>query len=64
MGGFFSRRSTDGRERWWLQVTGKGEKTRLVPATGELMSELIRYRTTCELSPSLIKSLNCCKLKG
>lgn len=51
MGGFFSRRSTDGRERWWLQVTGKGEKTRLVPATGELMSEIIRYRTACGLSP-------------
>jgi len=51
MGGFFSRRSADGRERWWLEVTGKGEKTRLVPATGELMSEVIRYRTACELSP-------------
>lgn len=51
MGGFFSRRSADGRERWWLQVTGKGEKTRLVPATGELMSEIIRYRTACGLSP-------------
>ncbi len=50
MGGFFSRRSADGRERWWLQVTGKGEKIRLVPATGELMSELIRYRTACGLS--------------
>lgn len=51
MGGFFGRRSTDGRERWWLQVTGKGEKTRLVPATGELMSEIIRYRMACGLSP-------------
>lgn len=51
MGGFFSRRSSDGRERWWLQVTGKGEKARLVPATGELMSEIIRYRMACGLSP-------------
>lgn len=51
MGSFFSRRSTDGRERWWLQVTGKGQKTRLVPATSELMSELIRYRAACELIP-------------
>jgi site-specific recombinase XerD len=32
MGAFFSRRSSDGRERWWLQVTGKGQKSRLVPA--------------------------------
>ncbi|QSI31064.1 tyrosine-type recombinase/integrase [Variovorax sp. RKNM96] len=44
MGGFFSRRGTDGRERWWLEITGKGSKTRLVPATGELMTELMRYR--------------------
>ncbi len=42
--GFFARRSPDGRERWWLEVTGKGGKTRLVPATDELMAELIRYR--------------------
>ncbi|MGH8856849.1 MAG: tyrosine-type recombinase/integrase [Polaromonas sp.] len=51
MGGFFSRRGTDGRERWWLEVTGKGDKTRLVPATDELMTEIIRYRITCGLSP-------------
>jgi site-specific recombinase XerD len=50
MGAFFSRRSSDGRERWWLQVSGKGQKIRLVPATAELMSELIRYRKACALS--------------
>lgn len=50
MGGFFSRRSTDGRERWWLEITGKGSKTRLVPATGELMAELMRYRKVFGLS--------------
>jgi site-specific recombinase XerD len=44
MGDFIERRSTDGRSRWWLQVTGKGEKSRLIPATEELMSELNRYR--------------------
>ncbi|WOB10959.1 tyrosine-type recombinase/integrase [Piscinibacter gummiphilus] len=48
--GFFSRRSPDGRQRWWLEVTGKGGKTRLVPATDELMAELIRYRRSCGLS--------------
>lgn len=47
--GFFSRRSPDGRQRWWLEVTGKGGKTRLVPATDELMVELIRYRRSCAL---------------
>ncbi|MGH8856463.1 MAG: tyrosine-type recombinase/integrase [Polaromonas sp.] len=30
---------------------GKGDKTRLVPATGELMSELMRYRQANGLSP-------------
>lgn len=46
MGGFFNRRGTDGRERWWLEVTGKGNKTRLIPMTGELMTELAKYRKT------------------
>lgn len=32
------------RERWWLDVLGKGEKRRLVPATAEMMAELARYR--------------------
>ncbi|WP_332775839.1 tyrosine-type recombinase/integrase [Polaromonas sp.] len=50
MGGFFSRRGTDARERWWLEITGKGGKTRLVPATGELMTELMRYREAQGLS--------------
>lgn len=48
--GFFSRRSPDGRQRWWLEVTGKGGKSRLVPATDELMAELIRYRRGCGLT--------------
>jgi site-specific recombinase XerD len=44
MGGFFMRRDKDGEERWWLEVTGKGSKTRIIPATKELMVELARYR--------------------
>ena len=51
MGAFFSQRASDGRERWWLEVLGKGGKTRLVPATGELMTELMRYRRSQGLSP-------------
>lgn len=50
MSGFFCRRSSDGIERWWLEVTGKGEKTRLIPATAELMSELMQYRRVRGLS--------------
>lgn len=51
MGNLFLRRSGDGSERWWLETTGKGEKSRLVPATDELMEELKRYRTAFGLKP-------------
>jgi integrase len=44
MGGFFRRRDQDGEERWWLEVLGKGDKLRIIPATNELMVELARYR--------------------
>ena len=51
MGGFFCRRDKAGEERWWLEVTGKGEKTRIIPATHELMVELARYRREKGLAP-------------
>ncbi len=51
MGNFFARRSADGKERWWIEVTGKGDKTRLVPGTDELMAELMRYRKASGLTP-------------
>lgn len=51
MGGFFCRRDKDGEERWWLEVVGKGNKTRIVPATTELMVELARYRSQKGLTP-------------
>jgi site-specific recombinase XerD len=51
MGGFFCRRDKDGEERWWLEVVGKGNKTRIVPATNELMVELARYRREKGLAP-------------
>ncbi len=44
MGRFFCRRDTDGHERWWLEVLGKGDRERLVPASAEMMVELARYR--------------------
>ncbi|MFT6590711.1 MAG: site-specific recombinase XerD [Rhodoferax sp.] len=50
MGSFFRQRGSDGRERWWLEVTGKGNKERRIPATDELMSELARYRRSYSLS--------------
>jgi len=51
MGAFFARRDREGEERWWLEVVGKGDKTRLVPATTELMVELTRYRRESGLAP-------------
>src|SRR3546814_3342731 len=51
MWGFFGRRDKDSEERWWLEVTGKGEKTRIIPATHELMVELARYRREKGLAP-------------
>lgn len=51
MGTFFCQRERDGRERWWLEVTGKGEKTRLIPATSDLMVELTKYRCSYGLPP-------------
>jgi len=51
MGSFFCRRDSEGEERWWLEVTGKGDKTRLIPATTELMVELTRYRRENSMSP-------------
>ncbi|WP_211455428.1 tyrosine-type recombinase/integrase [Collimonas antrihumi] len=51
MAGFFCRRDKDGEERWWLEITGKGDKTRIVPATNELMVELARYRREKDLPP-------------
>ncbi|MDE1181787.1 tyrosine-type recombinase/integrase [Paraburkholderia sp.] len=50
MGRFFARRDAHGEERWWLEVLGKGEKERLVPATREMMVELSRYRVACGMA--------------
>lgn len=51
MGGFFMRSDPkSGGQRWWLQATGKGNKERLIPATAELMVELMSYRRSLELS--------------
>ncbi len=30
-GRIFKRRDRDGQERWWLAITGKGDKERLLP---------------------------------
>ncbi len=50
MGSFFSRKDKNSELRWWLEVTGKGNKTRIVPATNELKLELSYYRREMGLS--------------
>jgi integrase/recombinase XerD len=52
MGAFFRRRDKAGAERWWLEVLGKGDKLRIVPATSELMVELGRYRRELGMAPT------------
>lgn len=44
MAGFVARRAKAGDERWWLEVSSKGGKTRWLPTTADLMAELTRYR--------------------
>lgn len=44
MGGFFGRTDKNNEIRYWLEITGKGDKTRIVPATKSLMDELYKYR--------------------
>jgi integrase/recombinase XerD len=51
MGSFFCRRDKEGEERCWLEVLGKGDKLRIVPATNELIVELSRYRRELGLAP-------------
>jgi integrase/recombinase XerD len=51
MGALFCRRDKAGAERWWLEVLGKGDKLRIIPATTELMVELGRYRRELGLPP-------------
>ncbi|REE18387.1 site-specific recombinase XerD [Paraburkholderia sp. BL27I4N3] len=46
MGRFFRRGDENGKDRWWLEVMGKGNRDRLVPATSEMMTELGAYRRT------------------
>ncbi|MFL9989017.1 tyrosine-type recombinase/integrase [Paraburkholderia sediminicola] len=52
MGAVFCRRDATGVERGWIEVCGKGSKTRLVPASDELIAELARYRRTHGLPPT------------
>lgn len=45
MGDFSRRLSVDGKDQWWLETLGKGNKERIVPASPELIQEMRLYRT-------------------
>lgn len=51
MGSLFCKRDRHGTLRWWMDITGKGQKNRTVPVTEELMTELVSYRTFKGLPP-------------
>jgi integrase len=49
MGNFFRRLGPDGRDQWWLETLGKGDKERIVPVSVELIQELRTYRLSHDL---------------
>jgi integrase/recombinase XerD len=50
MGRIFTRLNANQDELWWIEITGKGNKTRMIPMTDELLGELERYRREMGLS--------------
>jgi site-specific recombinase XerD len=50
MGHFTRRLGPDGKDQWWLETLGKGDKERLLPVSPELIVELSRYREANGLS--------------
>ncbi|MFM0227415.1 tyrosine-type recombinase/integrase [Paraburkholderia dipogonis] len=51
MGDFSRRLGADGKDQWWLETLGKGNKERIVPASPELIQEMRLYRTENGLAP-------------
>lgn len=51
MGNFRREIDKSGKQRWWLDVVGKGEKERHLPVSEELLAELMRYRQAHDLAP-------------
>lgn len=44
MGQFYRKLGADGKDQWWLETVGKGDKERILPASPDLIAELRRYR--------------------
>ncbi|WP_408128217.1 tyrosine-type recombinase/integrase [Paraburkholderia strydomiana] len=56
MGSFFRRLGPDGRDQWWLETLGKGDKERIVPVSSELVQELRTYRASHGLAALPVRS--------
>lgn len=56
MGNFSRRLGPDGRDQWWLETLGKGDKERIVPVSIELIQELRSYRTSHGLPALPVRS--------
>lgn len=50
MSAFRCRAQSDGTVQWWLRLLGKGDKMAEIPATAELIEELVRYRQSLGVS--------------
>lgn len=53
MGDFKYMEDGNGKGRWWLQVTGKGNVEADIPVASELLGELSKYRAAMGISPPL-----------
>lgn len=58
MEGFFSRKSADGKVRWWATFIGKGFKEAVQPVTSDLLRELQSYRLAMDLPALPLPSEN------
>jgi site-specific recombinase XerD len=52
MGAIYS----EGRDRWWLDVMGKGNKPRRLPVTTEMLEAFRRYRAAFDLPPQAARA--------
>lgn len=63
MGGVFAMETEPGKRDWWLKVTGRGGKHRIVPLSSELIDELRVYRLSLGLTdypvPGEVNALVC-----
>lgn len=47
-----------GQKKWWIEVTGKGNKERIIPLTDEFLEEFKLYRKTLGLPPHVDEGID------